>query len=121
MSKFIKLIPNIFYSDIGSGLKLFVETLNFTVVYKDPEAQHPFYIINRDGVSIHLIEDKEFAEKDRPEIRIETDDIEGLYKEVSDKEHSYFHPNLSYVRQQPWGLKEFALLDEEGTCIIIQQ
>ena len=121
MSKLIRLIPNIFYSDIQTGLKLFVETLGFTVVYKDAEAEHPFYIVKRDGVTIHLIEDAVFAVKDRPEIRIETDDIDAFYKEISVKENPHLHPNLSSVKQQPWGLQEFALKDKEGTCVIIQQ
>jgi hypothetical protein len=119
--KLIKLIPNIFYSDIRVGLKLFVDGLGFTVVYSEPKATPPFYIVKRDGVTIHLIEDDEFAKKDRPEVRIETDDIETLYQEVKGKNLGLFHPNLAYIKKQPWGLMEFALLDETGTCVIIQQ
>lgn len=102
-------------------MKLFVEALNFTVVYNDAEAEHPFYIVKRDGVTIHLIEDAVFAVKDRPEVRIETDDIDAFYKEISARENPRLHPNLSSVKQQPRGLRKFALKDKEGACVIIQQ
>ncbi|TZF81355.1 hypothetical protein FW774_18960 [Pedobacter sp. BS3] len=121
MAKLLKLIPNVFYTDIHTGLNLFVDCLGFTVVYSEPENQCPFYIVKRDDLQVHLIEDEEFALKDRPEMRIATDDIEGLYQEISAKQAQLLHPNLLKIKQQPWGLKEFALLDKEGTCIIIQQ
>lgn len=121
MATLIQLIPNIFYSDIRSGLKLFIDALDFIIVYKSVDTSPPLYIVKRDAVTIHLIENAEFAAKDRPEIRIETDDIASLHKMISDKDLSIFHPNLPNIKAQPWGLQEFALLDAEGTCVIIQQ
>lgn len=117
--KLIKVIPKIFYSDINDGLELFINCLGFTVKYNEPEPA--FYIIDRDGVTISLLEDDEYAKKDRPEIRIATDDIDTLHKELSGKEIKLFHPNLPKVKLQPWGLKEFALLDKSGVCVIVQQ
>jgi hypothetical protein len=119
--KLIKLIPNIFYSDIQVGLNLFVECLGFKVVYSDTGAEQPLFIIKRDSVTIHLIENDEFAKKDRPCIRIETDDIEALYQEIKGKNMNLFHPNLPEIKLQPWGAKEFALLDKTTTGVIIQQ
>jgi hypothetical protein len=115
--KLIKVVPNIFYSDIRVGLNLFVECLGFKILYND----EILYIIERDAVTLHLKEDDEFAKKDRPEIRIETDDIEGLYREIENKNMGLLHPNLPKIKLQPWGLKEFALLDETTTCVIIFQ
>lgn len=114
-----KLIPQIFYSDIKTGLKFFTEGLGFSIAYHNPEKD--FYIIKRDAITIHLFENDEYAQKDRPEIRIETDDIESYYREIKEAHPHYFHPNLNKIKQQPWGLKEFALLDETGVCVIIQQ
>ena|ERR1700744_4688395 len=118
--KLTKVIPKIFYSDISAGVKLFVDCLGFKIVYRenDPNA---FYVIKRDNATILLVEDDEFAKKDRPELRIETDDIETLYSELSAKPTTLFHPNLNAIKTQPWGLKEFALLDESHVCVIIQQ
>ncbi len=119
--KLIKVIPNLFYSDIRVGLELFVDCLGFSIVYSETNPPHPFYIIARDGVTIHLKEDDEYAQKDRPEIRIETDDIAALHQELVNKQVQLFHPNLPKVKKQPWGLLEFALLDSSNVCVIIQQ
>ena len=73
-----------------------------------------------DHVTLQLIQVKEFAKEDAAEIRIETDDIEALYKEVSEAHPELLHPNLNKIKQQPWGLKEFALLDKNTVCVIIQ-
>lgn len=118
--KLIKVIPNIFYTDIKIGLDLFVDALGFKIMYSDAD-KLPFCIIDRDGVTLYLTEDDEFAKKDRPQIRIETDGIETLYQEVKDKNRALFHPNLSTIKTQPWGLKEFALLDKSGVCVIIYE
>lgn len=119
--KLTKLIPKLFYADIQVGLNLFVNALGFKVTYSEPDTKNPFYLIQRDNVRIQLLENEEYASKDRPEIRIETDDIEMLYQEIKAKELNLFHPNLPYIKLQPWGLKEFALLDETTVCVIIQQ
>jgi hypothetical protein len=119
--KLIKVIPNIFYSDIKVGLNLFVECLGFKLVYSDAGAEQPLYIIERDNVTILLLENDEFAKKDRPSIRIDTDDIKALFDEIKKKNMDLFHPNLAEIKTQPWGLMEFALLDDAGTCVIIQQ
>jgi len=117
--KLTKVIPKIFYSDINHGLELFIEVLGFAIRYK--EDGPPFYIVDRDGVTLMLVEDDEFAGKDRPEIRIDTDDIDILYNELLSKPTQLFHPNLNKVKLQPWGLKEFALRDKSDVCVIVQQ
>jgi hypothetical protein len=63
----------------------------------------------------------ECAVGDRPEIRIKTDDIDKIYKEIRDRNAKLLHPNLHYVKQQPWGLREFAVLDPTTVCIVFQQ
>ena len=117
--KLNKVIPQIFYSDINHGLELFIDVLGFTVKYK--EDKPAFYIVDRDGVTLLLVEDDEFAKKDRPEIRLDTDDIDALFEELKNKPTQLFHSNLPQVKLQPWGLKEFALLDKSDVCVIIQQ
>lgn len=113
------VIPKIFYEDIQQGLHLFIDCLGFSIGYEEPGGK--FYVIRRDATRIILVEDAEFARKDRPEIRLITDDIEALYKEVAQKDKSILHPNLTQIKTQPWGLKEFALRDASDVCVIIQQ
>lgn len=117
--KLEKVIPQVFYSDIQVGLKLFVAALGFTTVYK--EETPPFYIVERDGVTLMLLENDEYARKDRPQLRIQTDDIDALYAEVSANASDMLHPNGKKIKTQPWGLKEFALLDASNVCVIVQQ
>ena len=115
----LQVIPKIFYADIRHGLELFVDTLGFQVTFHDPNP--PFYVIRRDTATLVLSQEPEMAKLDRPEIRISTDDIETLYAEVSSKNPRLLHPNSKSIKTQPWGLREFALKDDSGVCIIIQQ
>lgn len=119
--KFTKLVPNIFYTDIKVGLKLFVECLEFTIGYDDLKSENPFCVIEKDGLAAHLIQSKEFAEKDRPEIRLETCNIEEVYNKVKLKYPELLHPNSREIQLKPWRAKEFALKDESDVCVIIQQ
>ena len=113
----ISLIPKVFYDDIQVGLKFFVDGAGFTIGYQEDK----FCIVKRDHIKIQLVEDAEYAAKDRPEIRFETDDIEGYYQEIVARGPEILHPNLNRIKLQPWGLREFALLDPTTVCIVIQQ
>lgn len=90
----LKVIPNIFYEDIQVGLGLFVDGLGFKTVYTSEEGE-PFYIIERDGVVLHLSQNAVLAKEHRPEIRIATDDIDSVYKEIKDGKPELLHPNLN--------------------------
>lgn len=119
--KFTKLIPNVFYTDIKVGIKLFVECLQFEIGYDDLKSDHPSCVINKDNLAIFLHQSKEYAEKDRPELRLETKEIELVYAQVSKNHPELLHPNSNKVSFRPWGSLEFALLDESGVCVIIIQ
>ena len=113
----LKIIPKIIYKDVQIGVTL-LTALGFETKY----SEDGFYIMARDGVTIQLVASEEdFYVYDRPEMRIDTDDIEGFYAEVSAKHPEILHPNLKAIKNQPWGLKEFAVHDETSVCIIIQQ
>lgn len=119
---FTTLIPNIFYADAKEGLRLFADCMGFEIVYNDLAAEeHPFCILKKGLLKIHLIQSEEFALKDRPELRLETDDIEAAYEEVKASHPDLLHPNLKEIKMQPWGVREFALLDRSGVCVIIYQ
>lgn len=119
--KFLKLSPNIFYADIQVGLKLFVNCLEFKISYDDLQSDEPFCVIEKDGLGIHLIQNKEFAEKDRPELRLETNNIQEVYESIKQRFPELLHPNSKEISLKPWGAKEFALRDESDICIIIQE
>eukprot|EP00743_Colponemidia_sp_Colp-15_P010318 GILK01011350.1.p1 GENE.GILK01011350.1~~GILK01011350.1.p1 ORF type:complete len:123 (+),score=13.60 GILK01011350.1:84-452(+) len=118
MASFLFLIPTVFYSDIEVGKKTWIECLQFSVLYDDGEG---FFVLQKDRTKLHMKLDPEFAIKDRPEIRIETDDIHRLCLEVTSRCPDLLHPNVSKVTARPWGMNEFAIRDKEDTCIIFQQ
>jgi len=119
--QFTKLVPNIFYEDIRDGLELFVNCLEFSIGYNDLAATHPCCVVQKDDLAVFLFQNKEYAEKDRPEIRLHTHDIDAVYAKVSATHEDFLHPNLKQVTMRPWGAREFALKDRTNVCVIIQQ
>jgi predicted lactoylglutathione lyase len=118
---FTKLVPNIFYEDIKVGLDLFVDCLGFKMAYNGLDAADPCCVVDRDNLSVFLFQNKEYADKDRPEIRIHTTDIEEVYAKITATHPQLLHPNLKKPTLRPWGAKEFALADASQVCVIIQQ
>ena len=112
-----RLIPKIFYENMEDGLDLFVNCLGFTLGHRDEKLA----VVERDGAKAYLVEDAEYAAKDRPEIAIETDDIDVLYEEISTRRPDMLHPNSKKIEEKPWGAKEFALLDKTTVCVIFRQ
>ncbi len=76
---FQKLIPKIFYDRLQDGLDFFVEALGFGVDYRDATMA----VVSRDGAKAYLVESPEYAAKDRPELAIETDDVDAVYREMA--------------------------------------
>lgn len=112
-----RLIPKIFYGSMADGLDLFVNCLGFKMLYQDGSLA----VIERDGAKAYLVEDAEFAAKDRPEITIETDSVDELYDEVRSRRPEMLHPNSSAVEKKPWGSREFAVRDRTQVCVIFRQ
>lgn len=112
-----RIIPKIFYTSMDDALDLFVDCLGFEVGHQD----NKLAVVERDGAKAYLVEDAEFAAKDRPEITFETEDIEALYEEISSKRPDMLHPNSKEVSEKPWGSREFALRDKTNVCVIFRQ
>ena len=112
-----QLIPKIFFNRMEEGLDLFVNCLEFKVLYQD----NSLAVVGKDGAKAYVVESPEYAAKDRPEIAIETDDINEIYQDVSLKRPEVLHPNLPRVTKRPWGALEFSLLDKTGVCVVFRQ
>jgi len=113
----LRLIPKIFYNRMDEGLDLFVNCLGFQVLHQDDSLA----VVARDAAKAYIVESPEFAAKDRPEIAIETDDIETIYQEVSTKRPDLLHPNVPRVTKRPWGALEFAVRDKTDVCVVFRQ
>ena len=112
-----RLIPSIFYASMQDGLDLFVEGMAFKLLHRDGKLA----VVERDSAKAYLVEDAEFAAKNRPEIAIETDTIEDLYAELSLRSPELLHPNGKVIERKPWGAREFALLDKTGVCVVFRE
>ena len=113
----LNLIPKVFYADIAVGLELFVRCLGFQVLYQDASIS----VLGREGAKVYLMENAELAAQDRPELAIETDDIDSIYSEIKARAPELLHPNLSAVQLRPWGAREFAVLDRTTVCVVFRQ
>jgi len=112
-----RLIPKIFYENMNDALDLFRDCLGFSVLHQEGKLA----VVKRDGAMAYLVEDAEYAAKDRPEIALETDTIDELYEEIKSRRPEMLHPNCKEIRKQPWGSREFAVLDKTTVCIIFRQ
>ena len=113
----IRLVPKIFFNRMDEGLDLFVNCLGFNLLYQD----NSLAVVCKDGAKAYVVESPEYAAKDRPEIAIETDNIDEIYRDISAKRPDILHPNLPRATKRPWGALEFSLLDKTGVCIVFRQ
>ncbi len=119
--RFTKLVPNVFYENIQDGLDLFIDCLEFNLGYDDLDSENPCCVVKKDLLSVFLFQSKEYADKDRPEMRLHTDNIQEVYAKISGTHPQFLHPDLNEITLRPWGAKEFALRDSTNVCVIIQQ
>jgi hypothetical protein len=113
----LTLIPKIFFDHLDQGLDLFADGLGFEVLYQDEN----FAVVEREGAKAYIVESPEFAAKDRPELALETDAIETLHADISQRRPDLLHPNGKTIEAKPWGSREFGLLDKTGVCVIFRQ
>ena len=114
---FKNLIPKIFYDRMDDGLRLFVDGLGFEICYRDDDLA----VVARDGAKAYLVESPEYAAKDRPELAIEIDNIDEVFRDISARAPNLLHPNGKKVSLKPWGAREFAVLDSTNVCVIFRQ
>lgn len=117
---FSRVVPSVFYTDISDGLKIFVDCLQFTIRHKELTISQPYCVLQKNGITIMVFQDKQLAEEHYPELRLETNNIEEVYANISAAYPHLLHPNLDKVTLRPWGAKEFAIRDNQ-VGIRIQQ
>jgi len=117
---FTKLVPNIFYKNIKTGLKTFVDCLEFSIGHNELNSERPFCVLEKDGLRINVFQNEEYAAKDSPEFRLVTNNIQEVFEKVHSGYPELLHPNLNKITLRPWGAKEFAIMDSQ-IGIVIQQ
>jgi len=114
---FKNLIPKVFYHRLQDGIDFFVDGLGFEVLHRD----ETLAVIARDGAKAYLMESPECAAGDRPELSVDTDDIDAIHAEISARAPRLLHPNCPVVERKPWGSREFAVLDPSTVCVVFRQ
>jgi len=107
---FERAIPVLASLDLDATQRFYVEKLGF-----EPGPRYPDYAIcERDGVQVHfwLTDDVDIPKA--TSCRIDVVGIDRLYEEMSVA--GVVHPN-GPLTEQPWGLREFAVLDGDGNLI----
>jgi len=105
-----RAVPVLASLDIEATQRFYVDKLGFTAI-----AQYPDYgIVARDDVQIHfwLTDDADIPKA--TSCRVDVDGVDQLYEEMSAA--GVVHPN-GPLTDQPWGLREFAVLDGDGNMI----
>ena len=100
-----RAIPVLASLDLEATQRFYAEKLGFERVSRYPD----YAISARDGVQVHfwLTDDADIAKSTA--CRIDVAGIEALYEQMTAA--GVVHPN-GPLREQPWGMKEFAVLDE---------
>lgn len=119
MTRFRTLIPKVFYADVAVGRDLFVDGLGFRITHDDGD----FVVVERDGCKLYLVEDADFAAKDRPELAIETSEIDAVYADIAARRPDLLHPTYpaggGIVRRE-YGAREFAVLDSTTVGVVFR-
>ena len=106
-----KAIPVLPQTEVRKATEFYSEKLGFTTlfVYGDDYAG-----VERDGIELHFYKcaDKNIAEN--TSCRIDVENVEELYSEFGPS--GAIHPN-GLLEKKPWGITEFAILDDAGVCI----
>ena len=110
------LIPTVFYEDVAVGLDLFGDGIGMEVLHRDG----PLVVLGKDQIKVYLVENAAAATGERPELAIETDDIDAVYADIAARRPDLLHPNLPEVTRRPWGAREFSLLDSTTVCLVFR-
>jgi len=79
-----------------------------------------YLMVQKDNIEIHFFEFKELNPKENyGQVYIRTNNIDNLYKSLLDNK-TEIHPNGT-LKTQPWGQKEFALLDPDSNLLTFGQ
>ncbi|MDG2432493.1 VOC family protein [Flavobacterium sp.] len=79
-----------------------------------------YLMVKKDQIEIHFFEFKELnIFENYGQVYIRTNDIETLYQEVQENKIT-IHPN-GKLKVQPWGQKEFSMLDPDKNLLTFGQ
>ncbi|MEO7047937.1 MAG: VOC family protein [Ferruginibacter sp.] len=79
-----------------------------------------YLMLEKDNIQIHFFEFKDIVPTENyGQVYIRTNDIDNLYKTLSENKAG-IHPN-GHLKIQPWGQKEFSVLDPDNNLLTFGQ
>lgn len=112
----ININPKLPMRDKNATREYYINKLGFEEI-GDYEG---YLMVKKDKIEIHFFEFKDLDPKENyGQVYIRTNDIENLYKSLLANK-TEIHPNGA-LKTQPWGQKEFALLDPDTNLLTFGQ
>lgn len=110
MKRMYKSDPVLASLDIEKTVAFYEETLGFRRAWCDEN----YGIVHRDAISLHFwhCDNNIFPENTSCYVYVEG--VDALYEEY--QRAGVVHPN-GPLENKPWGMREFAILDEDGNMI----
>lgn len=102
-------------TDVAGAIAFYKEQLGFTTIYTEG-MPITLAIVKRNSAEVFLYQNDDPHLAKWTTFRIQVENIEQLYEEFQAKGGAMFHPN-GQLQIQPWGAKEFVVLDIVGVCI----
>jgi len=93
--------------DEAKTIAFYTEKLGFTFC----DSHNGYLVFSRDGINVHLFPCNEPETCRNMGCYIYVTDIEQLYNEY--QQSDLIHPNGA-LRMMPWGLRQFAVVDNNG-------
>jgi catechol 2,3-dioxygenase-like lactoylglutathione lyase family enzyme len=96
--------------DVSATVSFFLNKLGFARIFQDAPTEPKYAGVRRQGVELHIQwhDPAEWAAVERPSLRFNVEDLEGLLAEFRNRDA--MGPEVA-IRSTPWGTKEFAFFD----------
>jgi uncharacterized glyoxalase superfamily protein PhnB len=114
-SRLVSVTPVLASRDIHRSIEFFCSRLGFTALHAE---QGTYGVVSRDGVSIHFTACMEGRRADHSVIRIRVVGVDDLYDHCL--ESGIVDPDAPR-QEQPWGSREFGVIDPDGNRITFAQ
>ncbi len=126
-TKLLRAVQGICFLDLENPKKFFVDLLGFNAAHEE----EGLLVVERDSVLFQLGIDPDVAIDVKgnrmmaPLIRIETNDIESISREIKERYSSGVCPTAIVKDEEPklrpWGAKEWGVRDSNNMVILFQE
>jgi uncharacterized glyoxalase superfamily protein PhnB len=107
VAKLSRIAPELPVCDLAAAIEYYERRLGFEVAMQMPDGDYA--IVERDGVAIHLFQDRA-GDHSPAGIHIFTPDLEELYTEFAARGARI----TQTIEQKPWGNRDFRVKDPSG-------